>query len=502
MLSIIYNIKQNEHWLRGHRFKLHTDSKALEQVFNGGNDLKQNSTISAWIAELSEFNFDVYHISGKNNELPDLLSRMNSNASCNATDSHWNDESIKELLSKAHNVLSHLGSSAMYHLIKDTWQILDIPNLKRKCVEFCSQCFECLKVNRGRIPFAPAREPELWHGMEYMHIDLLHMSKSDSDFEYLLVAIDSMTRFVWLRPIESKSADSIVEALISIFCEFGFPGRIKTDNGSEFLNSAIDKLLKVAQVSHFQTVAYNHHANGLVERQNKTVREMVVKTANALNKLSCWNEVVPAVQFSMNARHHSELHTSPFALMFGRNPFQFEIQEPTNCSTDSSKLKEFWEHFHQVVPSNVVTILKRKVSTRPYRHVIDTSLGEGDIVFTEVNPRPSKMDPAFDGPYRITEVRDKGHFKLDDERIMPRNMLKKASKSLSSQVTFDSNKVGNKHQTSANDLTSYQVEKGDYFYDFGNKTKSKSMNNVQVKKAQRSSARLSDGKVKSVFYKR
>nr|CAH7739411.1 unnamed protein product [Callosobruchus chinensis] len=54
--------------------------------------------------------------------------------------------------------------------------------------------------------------------------------------------IDHLTKFVQLRPLISKKADEVAKHLIEIFCIFGAPSILQSDNGREFVNAVINEL--------------------------------------------------------------------------------------------------------------------------------------------------------------------------------------------------------------------------------------------------------------------
>ena len=54
---------------------------------------------------------------------------------------------------------------------------------------------------------------------------------ADGEFKWLLVYQDHFTKFVQLRPIQSKGAHDVAEALLDIFSIFGVPAILQSDNG-------------------------------------------------------------------------------------------------------------------------------------------------------------------------------------------------------------------------------------------------------------------------------
>ena len=53
---------------------------------------------------------------------------------------------------------------------------------------------------------------------------------------------DRLTKFTILRPLNSKTAEEVVYQLMDIFCMFGAPFILQSDNGREFANKIIQNL--------------------------------------------------------------------------------------------------------------------------------------------------------------------------------------------------------------------------------------------------------------------
>ena len=74
-------------------------------------------------------------------------------------------------------------------------------------------------------------------------IDLIDFqSQSDAGYRFVLVYQDHLTKFCILRPLKCKRAEQITYVLLDIFCLFGAPSVLQSDNGREFCNKIINSL--------------------------------------------------------------------------------------------------------------------------------------------------------------------------------------------------------------------------------------------------------------------
>ena len=142
-----------------------------------------------------------------------------------------------------------------------------------------------------------------------------------------------------------------------------------------------------------------------------------------------WYELLPLVQFGMNCRINSITKVTPFFLMFGRNPFNYngEAKQFYN-DEDASERKAFWEAFNEAMPKAIYDLRKNKFLLSHYPH----HTGEfkvGEHVMKERVERKSKNEPKFEGPYRVVAVLENGHYLISQEGKekleVPTNMLKR-----------------------------------------------------------------------------
>ena len=64
--------------------------------------------------------------------------------------------------------------------------------------------------------------------------------KDDNDgVSFLLVVINLFSRYLWVRPLKTKSAREVTEAFEDIFDVGQKPEKLRTDKGKEFTNNDI-----------------------------------------------------------------------------------------------------------------------------------------------------------------------------------------------------------------------------------------------------------------------
>jgi len=108
--------------------------------------------------------------------------------------------------------------------------------------------------------------------------DLMDMQdlKEDNDgVAYLLVVIDLLSRYAWLRPLKSKSASEVKTAFEDIFSGGRKPEKLRTDKGKEFVNNTLKKYLKDQDIDYFTT--QNEGKANYAERLIKTIKNKIIR---------------------------------------------------------------------------------------------------------------------------------------------------------------------------------------------------------------------------------
>ena len=92
------------------------------------------------------------------------------------------------------------------------------------------------------------------------------VAKENDGVNHLLVVIDVLSKYVWVRPMKNKTARSLLEAFDSILSEGRKPEKLRTDKGTEFVNESFQQYLKKKGIQFY--TANNEPKASVVERVN------------------------------------------------------------------------------------------------------------------------------------------------------------------------------------------------------------------------------------------
>ncbi|GJS55975.1 retrovirus-related pol polyprotein from transposon TNT 1-94 [Tanacetum coccineum] len=214
------------------------------------------------------------------------------------------------LLSKAsktkswlwHRRLSHLNFGAINHLARHGL-VRGLPKLNFEKDHLCSAC----AIGKSKKkPHKPKSEDTNQEKLYLLHMDLCGPMcvASVNGKKYILVIVDDYSRFTWVKCLRSKdeAPDFIIKFLKMIQVRLKVPvRRIRTDNGTEFINQTLREYYEKVGISHETSVACSPQQNGIVERHNRTLieaaRTMLIY-AKAL--LFLWAEAVATACYTQN----------------------------------------------------------------------------------------------------------------------------------------------------------------------------------------------------------
>ncbi len=133
--------------------------------------------------------------------------------------------------------------------------------------------------------------------------DLSRYSKENDGIRYLLVAIDILSRYAFVLPLENKKPESVLKAFKEIL-KTRQPKKVRTDAGSEF-RAGFESYLKKKNITHTITRNENIKSN-YVERFNRTLKSLITRYMTH-NNTKHYIDVLPSLVLNYNHTIHSSL---------------------------------------------------------------------------------------------------------------------------------------------------------------------------------------------------
>ena len=220
------------------------------------------------------------------------------------------DDCRKKIL-KLHKQFSHPHPDKLKTLIKQagdaTQDMLDmVTDVTKKC-DICKRY--------KRTPLRPVVSfPLATEFNETVALDL----KTFHGSGYMLHMIDHATRYSQACFIKNKQSSTIVKSILQFWISiFGSPRKFLSDNGGEFVNQEFNELAEKFNISVLTTAAESPWSNGLCEKHNGIIADMIQKTMN-----DGVHELELAIHWCVAAKNSLQnvYGYSPNQLVFGRNP--------------------------------------------------------------------------------------------------------------------------------------------------------------------------------------
>ena len=144
------------------------------------------------------------------------------------------------------------------------------------------------------------------------------LPKTSRGHRYILVLVDYATRYPEALPLRAATAKAVAKELMLLFSRVGIAREVLTDQGTCFMSRVMKELLSLLQVKQLRTSVYHPQTDGLVERFNKTLKQMLKKAMDTDGKN--WDQLLPHVLFAVREVPQASTGFSPFELLYGRRP--------------------------------------------------------------------------------------------------------------------------------------------------------------------------------------
>ncbi|RDX94773.1 gag-pol, partial [Mucuna pruriens] len=180
------------------------------------------------------------------------------------------------------------------------------PIIFKDAHQFVSTCEQCQRVGmaisrRREMPQQPILFCEV----------LILWGHSQSP--YILLAVD----YVGAIATKINDAKVVVDFLkFNIFCWFGVPKALISDQGSHFCNRFMSSLLDKYGVVHRITTAYHLETNGQAEVVNREIKKTLQTMANPNRK--DWSQLVEDALWAHKTTYQTPLGMSPYRIVFGK----------------------------------------------------------------------------------------------------------------------------------------------------------------------------------------
>lgn len=328
------------------------------------------------------------------------------------------DEEKVELLNKFHSdklIGGHCGRNKLYAKLRSKYYWKGMSKDISKLVKTCRDC-QLNKPNkhtREEMKITPTPQG----AFDIVIIDTIGpITKSERGNTYAVTIICDLTKHLTIVPIANKEAHTVARAIFENFIlTFSVMKSIRTDLGTEYRNQILNKLSEFLDFKHNFTTAYHHQSVGTVERNHRVLnaylRTFLVGTRDD------WDVYARYFEFCYNTTPSVTGYT-PFELVFGKQanlPIDKlkEVEPIYNLDDYVKELKLKLQLTHRAA-RDILTKYKEQTKTYYYRKTNAIEIKVGDSVKIK-NDAVHKLERAFRGPFKVTQINDKNVHFIDDK---------------------------------------------------------------------------------------
>lgn len=465
-LAVVFGIDKFRPYLEHREFLLETDNQALSWLLARPRSLDK---LGRWITKIMSMKFRVSHIRGTQNVVADALSRMFNPdevkeeepvlcasiltgfplAFADLERYQAEDQQISEIRDKLKNGQSddkfclskgvvclkdsqgkptriylptslvdmvfsyfhdspiggHLGFFKTNFKIRTYFFWPKMSSEIKKRIGACDTCATSKPARNTKIGALASLPPSRpFHTLHIDHVGKLPRSKSGNT--YILVVVDTFTKFVWLCPVREATSASTIKALSShIFQHFGFPQNIISDNATCFTSNLFRNFCFTHGIKH-STFSPYHPQPSHAERFNRNLKASLI--AYHSDSQTSWDQSLLWLQLAFNSAKHEAHQDTPFNLLFKFNPnspltLAWHINDllPSSCQD----IKSIWHKAR----SNLVKA-RKKYAKEYNKSRIPNPFKVNDLVWCQthflssaVEKRAAKLMPRWSGPFLILD---------------------------------------------------------------------------------------------------
>ena len=258
---------------------------------------------------------------------------------------------------------------------------------------------------------------------------------SERGNSYILVIQDYFTKFIEVYPISNMEAETVADVFLKGWIKiYGCPVELHTDQGTQYESQLFQGICKLLNISKTRTTPAHPRSDGMVERGNRTVKEMLAKYIN--KNQDDWDLYVDFIVMAYNATLHDSTDISPYRMVFGdemRMPLDImSAIPPSDDNGDQShdknehyyvaKIRDELEKVHEIARDN---LQKAAIRQKEYydRNIKEIKYCAGDLVRRwqpqVMKGAKRKLTRNWTGPWVIVEKLTDVLFKIKHSKNSP-----------------------------------------------------------------------------------
>ena len=148
-------------------------------------------------------------------------------------------------------------------------------------------------------------------------------------YDSILTVVDRLTKLCLFFPCHSTITGMETARLLhtNVFNRYGFPQVIVSDRDPRFTSAFYTEWCRILRIRQNLSTAFHPETDGQSERFNRTLQQVLRCYCSV--QQNEWTEVLPALEFAVNAAPNKTTTVAPFMALFGfvpSSPLDLELQ--------------------------------------------------------------------------------------------------------------------------------------------------------------------------------
>lgn len=323
---------------------------------------------------------------------------------------------INDILYHYHDSLAgggHFGITRTFFKIRQKYWF---PRMHQEIKSYVSSCQTCQKTKTDRRQQPPPLNPlpveDPW---SRIHIDILGpLPKTQKGYQYILLIIDSFSKWSEAFPLVSQSAQEVANILYNeVICRYGAPRSILSDRGRNFMSKLVSALCELFEIKRYFTSSYHPQTNATVERANSTLAKTLAAYVD--ENQTNWPNLLPSIMMAFRSTPATEsTGFSPYQLVFGKEmilPVDVGLLPKPSLPAQTKQFVDDLLNQLQIardIAKKNMEFAKEKSKIRFDKKAKTPDFQVNDKVYLRQNAvKPGlshKLSPKWVGPYTITKI--------------------------------------------------------------------------------------------------